>query len=111
MNKQTEQKVRKIIQEEIESAMNEFGDQSPHDMAGNRSGNYLFTVDNDQEGIEKIKAVKDSFEGIFKLRLRGRHHDRKEVLGSKWQAGTQNDIPWKQAEKIAVYVVPAKAQI
>ena len=108
MKKEVESKVRDIIQEEIELAMNEFGDQSPHDVAGNRSGNYLFTVDNDADGIEKIKAVKDTFNGIFKLRLRGRHHDRKTALGDKWEAGTQNDIPWKQAEKIAVYVVPVK---
>ena len=111
MKKESKERIRKIIREEFELAIKEFGDISPHDIKGNRSGNYLFTVDNNPEGIKKIKAVKDTFEGIFKLRLRGRHSDRKTALGDKWEAGTQNDIPWRDSEKIAVYVIPAKAQI
>jgi len=40
------------------------------------------------------------------VKLRGRHSNRKIALGSKWSAGhTQNDVPWRKAERIDVYKV------
>jgi hypothetical protein len=39
------------------------------------------------------------------VRPRGRHSDRKSVLGFKWKKWTQNDIPWRMAERVAFYKV------
>jgi hypothetical protein len=38
------------------------------------------------------------------LRLRGRHSNRKLVLGNQWRRNTQNDIPWKLAERVSFYI-------
>ena len=39
------------------------------------------------------------------VRPRGRHSNRKAVLGKRWYKGTQNDIPWKQAERVSFYLI------
>lgn len=101
--------VRKIINEEIQNAINEDDfEMSGHGLfpEGDRTDRYLFTVENNQEGLGRIRRAKEALSTIFKFQLRGRHHDRKEVLGSKWRAFTQNDIPVREAEYIAVYVDP-----
>jgi hypothetical protein len=102
--------LRKIIKEEILSILKEddfkFNDDT--NRVSNRSTSYLFTVPNDSEGIEKIQKVKDSLSDIFTFRIRGRHHDRKEVLGTEYRPGRQNDVPVQQAEYLAVYVDPKK---
>jgi hypothetical protein len=43
--------------------------------------------------------------GIYgcSIRPRGRHSDRKKVLGSKWRKWSQNDIPWRKAETVTFY--------
>ena len=53
----------------------------------------------------QIIAIKTMLENIFgcRIRPRGRHSDRKRVLGSKWHSGTQNDIPWRKAETVSFY--------
>jgi len=100
--------LRKIVKEEILSILKEedfkFSDDT--DRVSNTSASYLFTVPNDRDGIEKIKRVKDNLSDIFTFRIRGRHHDRKEVLGTAYTKGRQNDIPVQQAEYLAVYVDP-----
>ena len=39
------------------------------------------------------------------VRPRGRHSDRKSVLGFKCKKWTQNDIPWRMAERVTFYKV------
>ena len=58
------------------------------------------------EDIITLKAFlrKNLREGGNALRLRGRHSNRKAVLGSKWRKGAQNDIPWRLAETVSFYV-------
>jgi hypothetical protein len=54
----------------------------------------------------QILAIKKVLEQIYqtkRIRPRGRHSNRKLVLGSKWWPGTQNDIPWRIAERVAFY--------
>lgn len=53
----------------------------------------------------QIIAIKTMLESIFgcRIRPRGRHSDRKSVLGSGYRAGTQNDIPWRKAETVSFY--------
>jgi hypothetical protein len=53
----------------------------------------------------QITAIKTMLESIYgcRIRPRGRHSDRKKVLGSKWHKWTQNDIPWRMAETVAFY--------
>ncbi len=53
----------------------------------------------------QITAIKTMLESIYgcRIRPRGRHSDRKKVLGSKWHKWTQNDIPWRKAETVAFY--------
>ena len=66
------------------------------------SSRYITTILNEpntgvREKIEKLKQEHGS------LRLRCRHSDRKAVLGGMWRKHSQNDIPWRYAERIAVY--------
>ena len=53
----------------------------------------------------QIIAIKTMLESIFECRIRprGRHSNRKSVLGSGYRPGTQNDIPWRKAERVAFY--------
>ena len=74
------------------------------------SSRYITTILNEpntgvREKIEKLKQEHGS------LRLRGRHSDRKAVLGWMWRKYSQNDIPWRYAERIAVYKRIDKAEI
>lgn len=73
-----------------------------------RTSRYLFTVTADKEGTERLKALAASVKGIFKLQYRGRHDDRREVLGDKYRSGQQNEVPIKDAQYIAVYADPIK---
>ena len=54
----------------------------------------------------QILAIKRVLEQIYqtkRIRPRGRHSNRKLVLGNSWMARTQNDIPWRKAERVAFY--------
>ncbi len=55
---------------------------------------------------EQILAIKRTLESIYntkRIRPRGRHSNRKAVLGNGYRTGTQNDIPWRMAETVAFY--------
>ncbi len=53
----------------------------------------------------QIMAIKKMLEAIFECRIRprGRHSNRKAVLGNAYRVGTQNDIPWRMAETVTFY--------
>ncbi len=53
----------------------------------------------------QIIAIKKMLESIYQspIRPRGRHSDRKKVLGSRWRRWAQNDIPWRLAETVTFY--------
>jgi hypothetical protein len=53
--------------------------------------------------ILAIKNVLQQIYGTKRIRPRGRHSNRKSVLGNRWHRGTQNDIPWRIAERVAFY--------
>ena len=53
--------------------------------------------------ILAIKKVLESIYNTKRIRPRGRHSNRKLVLGNKWHKWTQNDIPWRMAERVAFY--------
>lgn len=55
----------------------------------------------------QIKAIVKLLSAEYgcQVRPRGRHSKRKDVLGFKWMAGTQNDIPWRMAERVAFYTI------
>ncbi len=53
--------------------------------------------------ILAIKNVLQQIYGTKRIRPRGRHSNRKAVLGSGWRRGTQNDVPWRVAERVAFY--------
>ena len=59
------------------------------------------------ESEGQIKAITKMLSSIFgcQVRPRGRHSNRKSVLGGSWKAGTQNDIPWRQAERVSFYLI------
>jgi len=107
--------VRKIIQEEIRNALREFNpelsDIIPNEPQRGykidskyRSDKYLFTVDNTEEGRQRIERAKKALSDFFTFRIRGRHSNRKEVLGADYRPGRQNDIPIDKAQYLAVYV-------
>ena len=66
------------------------------------SERYITTIPNEPNTgvVEKIEELRREYGSI---RLRGRHSDRKAVLGWKWRRHSQNDIPIKFAERIAIY--------
>ena len=55
----------------------------------------------------QIIAIKKMLEAIYEspIRPRGRHSDRKKVLGGKWRKWNQNDIPWRKAETVSFYII------
>ena len=55
----------------------------------------------------QIKAITQLLSAIYEspIRPRGRHSDRKKVLGYKWRKWSQNDIPWRMAETVSFYIV------
>lgn len=65
----------------------------------------VFTVTFKSEfQIKAITKILSEFYGC-QIRPRGRHSNRKAVLGSKWRKNEQNDIPWRQAERVSFYKV------
>lgn len=71
----------------------------------NRTTNYIATIP--MKNVEQVYEVKKTLEQIFGwVILRGRHSDRKSVLGNRWYKFTQNDIPWRKAQYIDIYLHP-----
>lgn len=106
-------KLKNIVIEELHNVLKELDTiekEYPYSRTSmeSKTDAYLFTVKNDIDGLKKIRTVKDALSDIYRFKVRGRHHDRKEVLGSKYKKFTQNDIPLQQAEYLAVYVYPKK---
>ena len=72
-------------------------------MAANRTPNYIATIPMKSE--EQVLEVKKVLEQIFGwVTLRGRHNNRKKVLGSSWSKSRQNDVPWRNATYIDIYL-------
>ena len=70
-----------------------------------RTKTYLATILNVTEAETlRTKAVLEHMFGW--VVLRGRNTDRKAVLGPRWRSRTQNDIPWRKAEYIDIYLHP-----
>jgi len=70
-----------------------------------RTNTYIVTIPMKNE--EQVIEVKKVLEQIFGwVRLRGRHKKRKAVLGNAWHKCTQNDIPWRMAQYIDIYLHP-----
>ena len=70
-----------------------------------RTSTYIATIP--MKNIEQVIEVKKTLEQIFGwVVLRGRNSDRKKVLGDGYRRGTQNDIPWRKAERIDIYLHP-----
>ena len=71
-------------------------------MAANRTPNYIATIPMKNE--EQVLEVKKVLEQIFGwVTLRGRHSDRKSVVKG-WYKSKQNDVPWRQAQYIDIYL-------
>ena len=71
-------------------------------MAANRTSNYIATIPMKNE--EQVLEVKKVLEQIFGwVTLRGRHGDRKSVVKS-WGKSRQNDVPWRVAQYIDIYL-------
>jgi hypothetical protein len=71
-------------------------------MASNRTSNYIATIPMKNE--EQVLEVKKVLEQIFGwVTLRGRHSDRKSVVKG-WRKTRQNDVPWRVAQYIDIYL-------
>lgn len=71
-------------------------------MASNRTSNYIATIPMKNE--EQVLEVKKVLEQIFGwVTLRGRHSDRKSVV-KNWGKSRQNDVPWRVAQYIDIYL-------
>jgi hypothetical protein len=71
-------------------------------MASNRTPNYIATIPMKNE--EQVLEVKKVLEQIFGwVTLRGRHSDRKSVVKGWYKTG-QNDVPWRVAQYIDIYL-------
>ena len=55
----------------------------------------------------QIKAIVKLLSAEFgcQVRPRGRHSNRKAVLGNGWRKFSQNDIPWRKAERVSFYTI------
>ncbi len=66
----------------------------------------LLTVKFESEiQILSLKKLLSAMTGNGRILPRGRHSDRKAVLGNKWRKWSQNDIPWRQAETVTFYLL------
>ena len=71
-------------------------------MASNRTSNYIATIPMKNE--DQVLEVKKVLEQIFGwVTLRGRHTDRKSVV-KNWGKSRQNDVPWRVAQYIDIYL-------
>jgi len=67
-----------------------------------RTPNYIATIPMKNE--EQVLEVKKVLEQIFGwVTLRGRHADRKSIV-TNWRKTAQNDVPWKVAQYIDIYL-------
>ncbi len=59
------------------------------------------------ESESQIKLWVKALSEIYgcQVRPRGRHSNRKAVLGRFWRKHNQNDIPWRQAERVSFYLI------
>jgi hypothetical protein len=73
-------------------------------MSINRTKNFIATIPmkNEEQVIEVKKVLEQIFGWVV---LKGRHSDRKSVV-TGWRKWAQNDVPWKVAEYIDVYLHP-----
>lgn len=70
-----------------------------------RTSTFIATIP--MKNVEQVIEVKKTLEQIFGwVVLRGRHSDRKKVLGGSWSKSRQNDIPWRKAQRIDIYLHP-----
>jgi len=71
-------------------------------MPAGRTSNYIATIPMKNE--EQVLEVKKVLEQIFGwVTLRGRHSDRKSVVKG-WGRSQQNDVPWRVAQYIDIYL-------
>jgi len=69
-----------------------------------RTKNYIATIPmkNEEQVIEVKKVLEQIFGWVV---LKGRHNNRKSVV-TNWSVGKQNDVPWRLAEYIDIYLHP-----
>ena len=69
-----------------------------------RTKNYIATIPmkNEEQVIECKKLLEQIFGWVV---LKGRHNNRKSVV-TNWSVGKQNDVPWRKAQYIDVYLHP-----
>lgn len=69
-----------------------------------RTRNYIATIPMKSE--EQVIEIKKVLEQIFGwVVLKGRHNNRKSVV-TNWRKWAQNDVPWRKAEYIDIYLHP-----
>ena len=69
-----------------------------------RTKNYIATIPmkNEDQVIEIKKVLEQIFGWVV---LKGRHNNRKSVV-TNWSVGKQNDVPWRKATYIDIYLHP-----
>lgn len=69
-----------------------------------RTKNYIATIPmkNEEQVIECKKLLEQIFGWVV---LKGRHSNRKSVV-TNWMKWKQNDVPWRKAQYIDVYLHP-----
>jgi hypothetical protein len=73
-------------------------------MSVNRTKNFIATIPmkNEEQVIEVKKVLEQIFGWVV---LKGRHSNRKSVV-TNWRKWAQNDVPWKVAQYIDIYLHP-----
>jgi hypothetical protein len=73
-------------------------------MSIHRTKNFIATIPMKSE--EQVIEVKKVLEQIFGwIVLKGRHNNRKSVV-TNWSVGKQNDVSWRKATYIDIYLHP-----
>ena len=59
------------------------------------------------ESENQVKSLVKMLSKAYgcQVRPRGRHSNRKAVLGNGWRKHNQNDIPWRMAERVSFYLI------
>lgn len=68
--------------------------------------NMKLVLPNNAEGRFLLEKLKEYACDEWSIVARGRHSDRRSVLGNAYRPGRENDIPLDKAETLAIYFTP-----
>ena len=100
--------IRTMVNEELNKVFEQSPEEVPSFVSPKASdiitSQYLITLPNNSSGIQTLKLLKAALGDVYNIKVRGRHDNRREVLGAKYRPGRENVVPVKLAKFWAIYL-------